>query len=75
MKTLDDIFGEEESVLQRRHRERTERERAWNETPEGQAHIKRETERRERLAEQYAREIEQAVEEEDEEDEEEDEDQ
>ena len=72
MKTLDDIFGEEESVLQRRHRERAERERAWNDTPEGQAYIKRETERRERAAEQYALEIEQTVEDDGDDDEDED---
>ena len=77
-KSLDDLFGEEEGILARRHRERTERECAFNETPEGQALLKREQERREREAEQRALEIEQQPEDEDEdedEDEEQDDDQ
>jgi hypothetical protein len=73
-KSLDDLFGEEESILTRRHRERTERERAFRETPEGQEQLKRDQERWEREAAQHALEMEQQPEDEDE-DEEQDDDQ
>lgn len=39
--TLDDIFNEEESILDRRNRERRERERLWNASPEGIAAMER----------------------------------
>jgi hypothetical protein len=40
-KTLDDIFKEEEAILDRRIGERRERERAWNRSPEGIASMER----------------------------------
>jgi hypothetical protein len=36
-KSLDDLFNEEESILDRRHRERREREEAYRKTAEGAA--------------------------------------
>jgi hypothetical protein len=50
--TLDDIFNQEESILDRRARERRERELAHNETAEGKAELER---LRERLAAMQAK--------------------
>ena len=36
-KSLDELFGEEESILARRQRERREAAEAYNNTPEGMA--------------------------------------
>jgi DNA-binding PadR family transcriptional regulator len=74
-KSLDDLFGEEESILQRRHRERTEREKAFRETPEGQEQLRRDRERWEREAAKHELEIEQQSEDDDQDEDEEDDDQ
>jgi len=72
--TLSDLLDEEESILDRRNRERAAIWRAWNESPEGIASMERARQRqieREALEPDEPEEIEEP--DEDEEDEDEDE--
>ena len=68
-KSLDDLFGEEESVLARRHRERLAREEAYNKTPEGIAEHEAFLERLRKREEARANEPEEEPEEDNDEDE------
>jgi hypothetical protein len=70
--SLDELFGEYESILDRRQRERREAEEAYRKTPEGQAEHERFLEELRKRGE--AREAEPDPPEEEDEDEEEEED-